>query len=633
MPSYTKPPFNNIPFEFTKGGYSKPDFSSVPFRFGRPVYSQTADLQAAINVISVGDTKDLGAYIKATAQETKDLGARVRVFIRAYKNLSAYTNIFQSAYKNLGAVLTGELFKESENLPAYIYGIPPVDLPALIKGWVREEDKDLSASIHGWDQEDLGGFLRPTIQSYADLGAYVYGRVLGVPLYAYIQAMQYRDLSATIGSFDYRNLQGILNSVGPYDLPASIHGWDTKNLSAFLVGGYGPYDLQAYVNAVPPKDLPAYIAGFKGIAVPFDLRGEIESYYYTNLPAIISAISAVDLGAIINPTGKSFDLGATIIPKVIYLKRAINVSLLEHRDLKAVINFSCFGSEHRDLGGYVYPIYKHDLRAYIIGWYGGTADNVRDLGAYINTAIADVEDKITVRFVLEVLKSTQLKIKFGVLDRYNVFDTLPIYYGSYHAANLTATITGVLNSYDLGATITPVPQFNYRNIPAWVLPKTHEVVINLDRFEEQWRRFIEIMFDTEGEDKPFHYFYVSAENKVYRVDKSMHWVIWGKSYDEIEGSMVERANVRHKYIFRMSDYSTVDEAVRDLIDRVAVYRRMNLGASITGVLPPHMDLSASVVPRVKYSWIKRLGASIKGVPTGYLGTQTIDLTASITGIL
>jgi len=627
MTSYTKPPLSNIPFEFTKGGYTKPDFSNVPFRFGRPVYSQTADLQGIINVIGVGGTKDLGAYIKATAQETKDLGGRVRVFIRDEKDLGAYVNIFQRGYKNLGAILTGDLFKESDDLPAYIYGIPPVDLPALIKGWVREEEKDLPALLHGWDQKDLGGVIRPTVQSTANLGAYVYGRVLGVPLYAYINAVQFTDLPAYLDIFQpgYKNLGAYTHSFSR----------TSRDLGVTLIGTWfdGTLDLQGLLTVKPySTNLPAYIAGFKGIKVPVDLPARIEGYYYTNLSAIISAISAVDLGATINPTGKSFDLGATIIPKVIYLKRAINVALLEHRDLKAVINFACFGSEYRDLGGYVYPIYKHDLRAYITGWYGGTADNIRDLGAYINTAIADVEDTITVRFVPEVLKYTQLKLTFGVPDTYNVFNTFSIYYGSYYMANLTASITGILNSYDLGATINPVYQFNYRNIPAWVLPKTHEVVINLERFEEQWRRFVEIMFDTEGEDKPFHYFYVSAENKVYRVDKTTHWIIWGKSYDEIDGSMVERANVRHKYIFRMSDYSTMDEAIRDLIDRVSTYRRVHLGATINGVLPPHSDLSASVVPKVKYSWIKRLGASIKGVPTGYLGTQTTDLTGSITGV-
>lgn len=627
MPSYTKPPFNNIPFEFTKGGYSKPDFSNVPFRFGRPVYSQTADLQGIINAVGVGDTKDLGAYIKATAQDSKNLGGYVKSFVRDEKDLGARVNIFQQGYKNLGAVLTGELFKDTSNLPAYIYGIPPVDLPALIKGIASETEKDLPASIHGWDQKDLRGLLRPTVRDEANLSAYIYGRILGVSLSAYINVVQFRDLNVYLK----------VSQPGYKDLSAYTHSFSrtSRDLGVSLIGTWfdGTLDLQGILTVKPySTNLPAYIAGFKGIKVPVNLPARVESYYRTDLPALISAISAVDLGATINATGKTFDLGATIIPKVIYLKRAINIALLEHRDLKAVINFACFGSEYRDLGGYVYPIYKHDLRAYIIGWYGGTADNVRDLGAYINTAIADVEDRITVRFVPEALKSTQLKIKFGVLDKYNVFDTLPIYYGSYHMVNLAASITGILHSYDLGATINPVYQFNYRNIPAWVLPKTHEVVINLERFEDQWRRFVEIMFDTQGEDAPFHYFYVSAENKVYRVDKTTHWIIWGKSYDEIDGSMVERANVRHKYIFRMSDYSTMDEAIRDLIDRVSTYRRVHLGATINGVLPPHSDLSASVVPKVKYSWIKRLGASIKGVPTGYLGTQTTDLTGSITGV-
>jgi len=404
-----------------------------------------------------------------------------------------------------------------------------------------------------------------------------------------------------------------------------------KNLSASLVGGYGPYDIQAFINAIPFKTLSAYIKGFKGIQIPSNLGAGVESYYATDLGATIDLTLPINLSAYLNAVGQSVNLSASIIPKVIYLKRAINVALLEHKDLKALVNFMCFASEYKNLAGYLKAIYKLDLKGYIIGWYGNMADNVIDLKCYINTAAYDVEDVVDIRFVSS---STQdrysiFKLKFGLLDKYMVFDTLRIIYGSYYALDLSATIYGMFTSSDLGASLTPIFDYNYSELPPWIKPKTHEIVINLTRFEEQWQRTVELMFETYGDDA-FRYFYVGGENRIYRVDRSRHWVVWAKSYKEVSDSMIERRDVRHKYLFRMSDYKNIDEAIRDLIDRVSSYRRAHLGAYINGVLPPHLDLSARITPDVVYRWQIHLGSSLRGFLRGYIGTEQLDLGAFIT---
>jgi hypothetical protein len=224
-----------------------------------------------------------------------------------------------------------------------------------------------------------------------------------------------------------------------------------------------------------------------------------------------------------------------------------------------------------------------------------------------------------------------LKLRFGIIDRYTVFDTLPILFGSYYYSNLSAIVTGILRSRDLKASLTPIFDYNYNELPDWIKPKTHEVVINLKRFEFQWKRFVELMFDTAGDDN-FHYFYVSGESKIYKVDKSRHWTVWAESYVKDEESMIERIGVRHKYIFRMSNYSSIDEAIRDLIDRVSAYRQASLGAYISGSLPPHLDLVAALTPSVKYTWQKHLLVSLTGRLRFYQGTQTNDLNALVTGI-
>lgn len=689
MAKYEKPPFNQIPFEFTPGGYQKPDFGKVPFNFGKPTYSQTANLQAAINVMGIyqtsahtylkecpiyvlgysqygiqilklpciyGGIRDVGAYVYGNPEHA-DLGAYILAVI-GKGNLGAYIKSTIQAHKNLGAYIKSTI-ESSKDLVTYISGFPPKDLLAYIHGW---DIRNLLAYIYGIPPKDLQAILNvieikdlpaditgELLKSQADLAARaaVFQREC-FNLGAYIRSyMMPFDLLATITPFDYRDLQAYSNTflqasknLGAYikriytiDLSAYLIGKKgfaiERNLPSCLIGGYGPGDIQAYIYAIPYQSLDAYIKGFRGLKIPFDLIAVIEGYHKKDLSAVISAIHPFDLGAYINSKGKSILLGATIIPKTIHFKRAINIALLEHKDLKGLINFMCFSSEYKGLLAYIKAIYKLDLKGLIFGWIGF---NVSDLKCYINTAIYDVEDRVDVRFVpsSSTNEYAMLKLRFGVTDKYTVFDTLQVLYGVYPALDLSASIYGMFRSVDLSASLTPTFDYNYSELPTWINPKTHEAVINLERFETQWQRFVELMFETYGEDN-FHYFYVSGANKVYRIDKSRHWTIWAKSYRQDEENMIERMDVRHKYIFKMSNYSSMDEAVRDLIDRVSAYRKINLGAYIDGGLPPHLNLNAYLTPDVKYTWQKHLHTSLIGRLRGYQGTETESLAASITG--
>ncbi|KKM94988.1 hypothetical protein LCGC14_1192710 [marine sediment metagenome] len=449
---------------------------------------------------------------------------------------------------------------------------------------------------------------------------------------ASINPIEMLNLPVLIRAFieDTKNLRAVIDIISVYNLPSDIHGWDEKFLGATLTGGYGPYDIQAYLNPVPAQNLSAYIRGWKGFQIPFDLPATLSSWAILDLGAYIGVVGQkADLNAVIGLI-EAVNLGATIIPKTILMKRALQIALLEHKDLKALINFQCFGSGFSELGGYLYALHKLDLRASIIGWYsGGEAGTIRDIGAYINAASYYVEDKFTLNFIPEVDKYTQLKIRFssiaGAGTVYIVFNTQTIFFKAGYR-NLTATINGILTSYDLGASITPDVQTSYSELPDNVNPKTHEVVIDFNvRWQENWRRFVELMFRKDGPE-PYHYFYISGSNKIYRFDRDRHWTIWADSYLEDDEDIIERRNIRTKYIFKMSNYNTVDEAVRDLIDRVSDYRRADLGAYINSVLPPSSDLSASIDPKAVYTWVKYLGASL--VVQG--GSSALG--ASITGV-
>jgi hypothetical protein len=425
--------------------------------------------------------------------------------------------------------------------------------------------------------------------------------------------MQYCDLIASLKSYTTEDLSFALNVVRPKHISASIYGWAVSNLTSTLTGGYGPGDLHAYINVIRPVDLSASIRAFKGIEEISNLSAIVSGSYSSDLFSSVFAVPGVDLCAYIRGIGGFYDLSVSIVPKVVYVKTSINVSLLEHADLKAMINYSCFNSEYKDLSSYLYAIYKSDLRSYIKGWKH-SFEIGNDLGGCVNAGVYSSEDKIVVRYVPETFKYTVLDLSFNVVDEYKVFDTIRLIYGAIPSIDLSASITGIFHTKDLVASITADFDYNYSELPQWIRPKSHEVVIDLKRFKERWKRFVEIMFDTQGGRDDLRYFFVEAENKVYRLDRDRHWVIWAKSYKENEDSIIERSDVRHKYIFRMSDYNSVDEAIRDLIDRVSAYREGNLSATIVAQERPYSDLNIGISPDVKYTWVKHLKASIIGVP-------------------
>lgn len=670
--AYNKPPSSNIPFKFTSRGYSKPYSESISFKFGPDALS---NLKAAVNVISYDYVKEcptivvgysssgvpqilqlpckyggirdisayiygnpphvdlgayiyassglvnLNAYIKSTIQSYKNLGAYVKPTIQDYKNLVAAIRRKDSGTDDLNASLFGWQLQNLNasigvHLPVNLQGIVNVieirNLPAIVFGALYADQKNLGAGIGTHPAVNLGAYITTPFLPY-DLAANIYG-------------IDKKELPAFIRSTiqSVLNLGAIIGSKPPDDLPANITGilfQGEKDLGSILSAVYGPHDLQAYLRVHPYMNLSSNIYGiYSGLK---NLPAIIGGWRSTSLGAYISAISAVNLKAYITAIGKFLDLKATIIPKTIRMKRALLIPLLEHKDLAATINFLCFGSKYVNLKAYLYTIYKKDLTASIWGWV--PANNAVDLKAYINTANYSVEDKYIVKFVPEVVKYTQLKLSFTLKDSYTVFDTLPVFYGDFFGANLPASITGILTSFNLSASITPILQANYNELPDNVWPKTHEIVIDFDaHWKENWRRTVELLFHKDGVD-PYHYFYVDGNQQVYKLDRSRHWTIWAKSYVETD-DMIERRNVRRKYIFRMSDYDTVDEAIRDIIDRVSTYRQTDLSASITStspILPPYKDLSASL-NAYGHKWVRSLRANLVGV------LPSVDLSATVT---
>jgi hypothetical protein len=577
--------------------------------FIRPCISDLRDINSFIKQVYKGD-KELSSFLRSTESDYSNLIANLHGLLRPIykgdKNISSFLRPTDPGYLDLISNLHGY---DLINLSSYVLAIPCVDLISLLN---VISINDLPAYIYGEYFKGISN-LEAKFSSiiglgYVNLPAFLHGWQID-NLSSYLNVIHYSDLCAYVGSNSLSNLIAILSVVLPVDLSSTVHGFATRDVSSHLIGVYSPYDIQAYVTSIPPVNLPGLLHAYKGTKVPTDLFAFVESYQRLDLLAHIRPNAPFDLLAYLNSVGKSSGLLAYIVPKVIHVKRSIQIALLEHKDLKSIINFMCFNSDSRNLSAYIFSMIKRDLGAHIIGWYGSTTDNIKDLPSYINTGIIHIENKIPIRFVPVRTKFASLRIKFSTENGMYSVNAFPIHFSAFNHKTLTASILGIMRSTDMSARIKPVVDANYTQLPYNVKPKTHEVFINLERFEEQYQKFVELMFSS-GSKEPFHYFYVSGENKLYKIDRRRSWTIWAHSYSKLDNNIFERGNVRHKFIFKLSNYASIDEAVRDLMDRAVSPRKYDLVSIINAVDPVHSNLVASIEPKRKIRWSKKLTSTI-----------------------
>jgi hypothetical protein len=569
---------------------------------------------------------DLAAYIES-AVAALNLSAFVRPNIRSSKSLLSYTRPVTTGAANLSAfhryAIRGSKYltsytkfirgsKIEKDLSALIQDVQPVDIDAYLN---VIEIRNLTTYVKGvWlnSSADLQtSFMKLFYRQGADLHSTLHGYQT-FDLNARILSFWTKDLSAELnaGFFAiHKDLQTLLLSIDPVNLLSYLHGYDTKNLSATITQGYGLYSMQSYLNPVLPRDLLAYVKGYEAIKQPKDLKAYVSSFKTEDLLAYINTIEYKQLLAYIDAVGKYKDLTAFIVPKTINIKRVLLVPLLEHKDIFATINYNCRLSGYKDLQASMYLIFKKDLRASIIGWNQGTADNVVDLKALINTGDYSYINTIDVSFVAHPYNSVMYDISGGTFKNYKTFNVFNIL-GGPAIKNLAASIYANPTASNLNAFIRARPVANFATVPDWVKPKDREVVINLNRFESRWRRFINLMFFTNSEDD-YHYFYVSGANKVYKVDKNRTWVIWVTGYSYNPDSIYDRVGSRRKIIFNLNKYETIDAAIRDMIDLAAEFRERDLNAEINCVLGNHKNLTADIEIKTKYSWSRNLLSVLK----------------------
>jgi hypothetical protein len=536
-------------------------------------------LPAAIKAWYVENERFLGAYLKKTTKEERNLGAYLKQTTLSTKDIRFIIKGYKYGVEEDFPGLLRPTIQTQIEFPGYLKQAftQYLDLQMKIRGQAFEWPIDFPVSMKGWQEVVLGAYLLPKIAV---------------------------NLGAIIRSTYEINFPAYIYSVPPTDLPVSIMPWHVSTLPALISGVYGDGDLQASIYPVRPKDLAVYIHGYKGIAVPRNLPAYLTSFNTLDLGASIGNIPSVNLYAYLNAIGGYKDLACYIVPKVIHIKRFIEVILLEHKDLTGVINTACFGTGYKNLGSYLLPKHKKDLGGYIFPW---TGDNIVNLSAKINTGNVLVEDYM---FISIKNTSTGSTASYSIVKPVAVHDTLVFSYGSYSIRTLSAYINGVLNtSYtDLSVSLSPTINISYTSDPYG--RGGRETTINIAKGEEQWEREIEMFFSEAAS----YYFYVHGANEIYKQDRNKRWVLRVEGFEYTTDKRVERGRIRAKYIFNLEKYNSIDAAVIDAIDRVSMFRRYDLGAYVvpTGGF---RNLRATLSPAgYKYKSYRAISASITAQP-------------------
>lgn len=171
--------------------------------------------------------------------------------------------------------------------------------------------------------------------------------------------------------------------------------------------------------------------------------------------------------------------------------------------------------------------------------------------------------------------------------------------------NIPAYITGNMIEYDLSASITPYINSNYVNSST----KHNIITLKLKDNVEEWRKYVDLKFNSYIKS----YYYFSGNQRAYKEFRDENWEVRIEGYSLLNlPKGVERTKVSTKYIFNLKNYKSIDEAIRDMIDRVTLLRNLDLVCSISVLSIPSIDLNCTLKVNRLYKSNRVLSVSIIG---------------------
>jgi hypothetical protein len=558
-----------------------------------------------------GGIRDIGGFIRSVAASHTDLGAEL-VGLSSWSevDLPAYVGIHP--YYVLPAFIRGMV---SVGFPASITGVIPIDLGGIIDiippqdlaAYIKARLVDnLSANIYGWQTADLGAYIDRrykadlrgvigVIETLHNMPALIRGWVREAykDLLSRIHGFEEGYLPAFIRGTEFRNLGASLIAIQPVSLPARIHGWQEAYLQGIIDGYDWPWNLPASINGTGSYvNLPASVKSMADTRVYRDLPAYIKIMReWRDLPTQIYAYQAKDLNAFLNSGTDRRDLVGEIYPKMIRLTAVLSIETMEHKDLIGVINAACMKSDLRDLSAIITAMYMKDLPAYIRPIY---QQHYRDLSAQIghNDKYITI-DKLPINvYIANSGYRTEDKIQLVI----NMLKS---------GSDLFASIVGELDQRELSAYIfgegVRTYEFDY-----W---KKKERVYDLHYGDEENYKDVDVDFETIVHD----YLYSSIGNVATRTYIDEHWRTRLMSfYSPADQDRLLKRLYKVRILFDLNRFNSIDEAIRYGIDYVTSEPKADLPAYIKPVGMPK-DLSAYISARRIVSTRNNLTSYINGV--------------------
>lgn len=558
-----------------------------------------------------GGIRDIGGFIRSAAASNVDLGAEL-IGLTGIEEIDLPAYIGIHPYYVLPAFIRGMV---TVGFPASITGVTPTDLGGIIDvippqdlpAWIKARlFKNLPARIHGWQTYDLGAYIDRrfkadlrgvigVIETLTNMPALIKGWVREAykDLPARIQGFVETYLPGFIRGTEYRNLGARLVFIQPVSLPARIHGWAEAYLQGIITGEDYPWNLPASIYGTGSfKNLPASIRSLAEAGIFRNLPASLNVLLGTrDLPVELYVYQHKNLNAYLNSGTERKDLGAEIYPKMIRLTAVLSIMTMEHKDLIGVINAACLKSDYRTLSAIITPVYMKDLPAYIKAVF---PSHQRNLPAQIGHSEKYITiDKLPINvYVRSSGYRTEDKIRLAISMLRSGADLFASITGTYQERYLSAYIFGEdARAYDFDD---------------W---KKREKVYELNKGDTVDYKDVDIDFETIVHD----YLYSSIGNVATRAHIDEHWRTRVMSFlsPAAQSRFLTRL-YKVKILFDMHSFSSIDEAIKYAINYVTTDFKSDLSATI---IPRGLkkDLSAYILTQKITSTNNNLTSYINGV--------------------
>jgi hypothetical protein len=205
---------------------------------------------------------------------------------------------------------------------------------------------------------------------------------------------------------------------------------------------------------------------------------------------------------------------------------------------------------------------------------------------------------------------------------YRNVDKLPIYAYIFNGQHgLSASIDGILNKVDLGATIVPyyLEPYSFDNT------KHREKVYTIKKSVVQNFKIVELSFRSTVKE----YFYADAADSVYKTDRLSDWKLDVKSYlPETPRLGLKRRFYRSLVLDDLTLFDSIDEAIKYAIDYTTnnPFAELNAIINIKGQMG---NLNATILPKYMKHSYTGLPTTIEGVEE----TSIVGLSAAGIDIL